>query len=122
MRHTRYVPALFLASQLAIPLSQSYVDFFNDGSDSVVSIELATPDGNDWKRVKLRGVTGGGWVSWKGGYTGHAMASIDTDRGCFYDVRIEFAEQKALLVKGFDACHIHAMHINDLWQKANRIS
>lgn len=122
MHHTWLVPAIFLASQLAIPMSQSYIDFINDGSDAVVSIELAMPDSQDWKRVKLRGVTGGGYVSDTGGYIGHAVVSIDVNRGCFYDVRISFVQQKALLVRAFDACHNHALHIDEIWQEAYRLS
>jgi hypothetical protein len=122
MHRIWFVPALFLASQLAIPMSQHYVDFISDGSDSVVSIQLATPGGHDWVRVKLRGVTDGAYVSTTGGYIGHAKVGIDVSRGCLYDVRIEFAEQKALLLKGFDACRTRTVHIDDLWQKAIRLS
>jgi hypothetical protein len=122
MHRTRFVPAMFLASQLAIPMSQSYIDFVSNGSHAVVFIELATPGSNDWKPVKLRGVTDGGYVSSTGGYIGHAVVAIDLSRGCLYDVRIEFAEQKALLIEGLDACHVHTVRINDLWQKASRLS
>jgi hypothetical protein len=122
MHHAWAVPVIFLASQLAIPISTSYIDFINDGSDAVIAIELALPDSNNWRLVKLHGVTRGSYVSSTGGYIGHAVVTVDVNRGCFYDVRIEFSQQRALLVKAFDVCHNHALNIDDMWQKAYRLS
>jgi hypothetical protein len=122
MRHALLVLGAMLASQSASAASSCYVDFINRGGDSVVSIKLATPGQHDWQPVALRGVTRGGYVQESGGYIGDAVVGINVDRGCRYDVLIEFAEQKALLVKAFDVCHVHALDIDDVRRQARPVS
>ncbi|GLQ52117.1 hypothetical protein ACFFJT_18605 [Dyella flava] len=119
MRNTWLVLGLLMASQSVEAVSLCYVDFINEGEDSVVAISLATPGRNDWKPVTLRGVVNGGYVSVDGGYMGRAMVGIRADRGCVYDVLVEFARQNALLVKAFDVCHTHALYIERTWQQAH---
>jgi hypothetical protein len=122
MRHTWVLLGVLVASQSAGAASQAYVDFINGGDDSVVSIELATPGGHDWRPVKLRGVVDGGYVSLAGGYIGRAEVGINTDRGCVYDILVQFAVQRALLVKGFDVCHTHSLDIGRTWRQVSAIS
>ncbi|GLQ97244.1 hypothetical protein [Dyella mobilis] len=122
MRNALFVLGSIVASQSASAASACYVDFINRGDDSVVSIELATPGQHDWKPVALRGVTNGGWVSDAGGYVGDAMVGIDVERGYVYDVLVEFATEKALLVKAFDVCHVHALDIDKVRRQARPIS
>lgn len=119
MHKSLLILGITLASQSANASSQRRVDFISDGSDSVTSIQLATPGKDDWTRVKLNGVRDGGYVSLEGGYLGHAMVSINVDRGCLYDVRIEFANQQALLVTNFNVCRMHSLDIDRVWWLAN---
>jgi hypothetical protein len=122
MRYTWFVLGMLATSLAVQAASLRYVDFINEGKDGVVSISLATPGRSDWKPVPLRGVVDGGYVSVDGGYMGRAMVGINVEHGCLYDVLVEFARQKALLVKAFDVCHTHSLYIQRTWQQANLMS
>jgi len=117
MRNLWPVLGIFTASLAVNAASLSSIKFINSGGDAVVAISLAAPGSNDWKPVKFRGVTGGGYIN--GGYMGKALADIDTSRGCVYDVLVEFATRKALLIDKFDVCRMHHLDINKAWQRAD---
>jgi hypothetical protein len=94
----------------------------NDGGDAVVSISLSTSGRSDWKPVALRGVVDGGYVIGEGGTMGRAKVGVRLDQGCLYDVLVEFARQRALLVQSFDVCHTHSLDIQRTWWQASSAS
>jgi hypothetical protein len=122
MRHTWLVLGILAVSQLADASSSCYVNFLNDGGDAVVSISLAAPGRSDWKPVALLAVVDGGYVNGEGGYMGKAIVGIHAEHGCLYDVLVEFARQRALLVKSFDVCHTHSLDIERTWWQASLAS
>lgn len=122
MRRIWSVLGVLAASPLAIAASFGYVDFVNSGGDGVVAISLAAPGSGRWQPVRLRGVTGGGYVELSGGYMGTATVPIDTSHGCVYDVLVEFAQRPALVVNGFDACKTHRIDIDRTWQRMHAMS
>ena len=117
MRNVWLVLGIFTASLAVNAASLSYVKFINSGGDAVVAISLATPGSNDWKLVKFRGVTNGGYVD--GGYMGKALVGIDTSHGCVYDVLVEFVTRKPLLINRFNVCRTHHLDIDKTWQQAD---
>ncbi|MGC1548602.1 MAG: hypothetical protein WA777_08735 [Rhodanobacter sp.] len=115
MHKALLILGIFLVSEGAMASSPRYVDFISDGPESVISIQLATPGHSDWVPVKLNGVVDGGYVEFEGGYVGQALVAVNVDRGCLYDVRIEFASQKMLTVKEFNVCRMHNLDISQAW-------
>jgi hypothetical protein len=118
MRNVLTAGVILLLSQTAEAASTQYVDFINDSESSVISIELATSGSEDWMPITLNGDTSGDYVSLEGGFLGQAMTAIDTDRGCVYDVRIDFADHQPLLLTGLNVCRTHALHIGQQWRRA----
>jgi hypothetical protein len=119
MRKAFFMLGIFLASGAVTAASSRYVDFISDGPESVVSIQLATPGHADWVSVKLNGVVDGGYVELEGGYVGRAHVAINMDRGCLYDVRVEFASRSVLTVPEFNVCRVHTFDIGQAWWRDN---
>lgn len=117
MRYALCVVAGLAASCSAHVSPRHYVDFVNDSPDSVVSLSVAPPGSSDWKRLHLDGTFNGGYL--EGGYIGDAMVALPDGQGCMYDVLVEFAHQKALLISALNVCKVQQLHIGHAWQKAN---
>jgi hypothetical protein len=86
-----------------------YVDFINDGQDTVVSIEQAQPGTNRWFRTMLDEPLAGGNI-------GQSKLSISTEQGCLQDIRILFADQKMLTITALDVCRVPTLHIGRAWR------
>ena len=112
---------LFL-SHLALAASFNNIKFINEGGDGVVAISLAAPDSGEWKPVRVRGMTGGGYVSLDGGYVGTANGVVDITHGCVYDILVEFSRRKALLLSDVDICRMHRLDIDKAWWQAKSMS
>ncbi|SHL69931.1 hypothetical protein SAMN05428972_0776 [Rhodanobacter sp. OK091] len=99
---------LTLASGCAMTRAR-YVNFINDGQDTVVSIEQAQPGTNRWVRTALDGPLAGGYI-------GQSILSISTERGCLQDIRILFADRKMLTITALDVCRVPILHIGRAWR------
>jgi hypothetical protein len=86
-----------------------YVNFINDGRDTVVSIEQAEPGTNRWVHTMLDRPLAGGYV-------GQSILSISTERGCLQDIRILFADRKMLTITALDVCSVPTLHIGRAWR------
>lgn len=86
-----------------------YVNFINDGQDTVISIEQAQPGTNRWVRTALDGPLAGGYI-------GQSILSISTEQGCLQDIRILFADQKMLTITALDVCRVPILHIGRAWR------
>jgi hypothetical protein len=122
MRKVWIVLGVLLVSHLALAASICNVRFINSGGDGVVAISLATPGTNDWKLIKLRSVTDGGYVTPAGGFMGTATGAVDVGHRCVYDILVEFSERKALLLSDVDICHVHRFDIDKMWWHAQSVS
>jgi hypothetical protein len=118
MRSALMAAVTLMMFQSAQAASKQHVDFINDGDSSAVSIEWETPGSEDWTPVTLSDLTHGGNVDLEGGYMGQAMTMIDANRGCVYDVRIDFVDHEALIFTGFNVCRAHTVHIGQQWHRA----
>ena len=99
---------LTLASGCAMTRAR-YVNFINDGQDTVISIEQAQPGTNHWARTALDGPLAGGYI-------GQSILSISTERGCLQDIRILFADRKMLTITALDVCRVPTLHIGRAWR------
>ena len=117
MRYALCVVAGLLASCSTMDPPRHYVDFVNDSQDSVVSLSVAVPGSTDWQRLHLNGTFDGGPL--EGGYIGDATVALPNGQGCMYDVLVEFAHQKALLISAVNVCKVQRLHIGHAWQQAN---
>ena len=86
-----------------------YVNFINDGQDTVVSIERAEPGTNHWFGNMLD-------EPLAGSYVGQSILSISTERGCRQDIRILFADHKMLTITALDVCRVPTLHIGRAWR------
>jgi hypothetical protein len=118
MRKIWIVFGILFVSHLALAASICNIRFINSGGDGVVAISLATPGSDDWKPIKLRGVTGGGYVSPGGGFMGTATGVVDVGHRCVYDILVEFSERRALLLSDVDVCRVHRFDIDRIWWQA----
>ena len=117
MRYALCVVAGLLASCSASDPPRHYVDIINDSSDSVVSMNVAVPGSNAWKPLHLNGVSKGGFL--EGGYIGQATVAMPVDQGCMYDVLVEFAHQRPLLISAMNVCRSRRLDVGRAWQLAN---
>jgi hypothetical protein len=99
---------LTLASGCAMTQTR-YVNFINDGQDTVISIEQAKPGTNRWVRNMLDRPLAGGYV-------GRSILPISTERGCLQDIRILFADRKMLTITALDVCSVPTLHIGRAWR------
>jgi hypothetical protein len=111
MRYALCIVAGLLASCSAGNPPRHYVDIINNSTDSVVSMNAAVPGSNAWKPLRLRGVV-------DGGYIGQTTVAIPGDHGCVYDVLVEFAHQRPLLISAMNACRSHRLDVGHAWRQA----
>jgi hypothetical protein len=101
--------AISMAASACTTTPARYVNFINDGRDTVVSIEHAEPGTNHWFRNMLDRPLAGGYV-------GQSILSISIERGCLQDIRIVFADRKMLTITALDVCRVPTLHIGRAWR------
>ena len=113
MRYALCAVAGLLASCSAHVSARHYVDVINDTPDSVVSLSLAAPGSADWKPVRLS--DGFNSSNLGGGYPGNTLVSLPQEQGCTYDVLVEFAYKKTVLISAVNVCQNYRLHIGQAW-------
>lgn len=98
-----------LAALFAVPSAQCaatvhYVEVVNTAKDSLVAFAQAPAGSGDFRDLPLGGSLQGGGDS--------TTVAIETDsRGCLRDLRVEFADGRVLIQRGFDVCRYGSYHV-----------
>lgn len=117
MRHVLCIVGGLLASCSAHVPPRHYVDVINSGSDAIVALHAAAPGSNAWQRMPLHGVFPSSLV--EGGYLGRAWLAMPAEPRCRYDLLIEFAQRRALLIRNADLCQLHRLDVERAWRLAD---
>ncbi|WP_226468514.1 hypothetical protein [Luteimonas panaciterrae] len=100
---------LLLAGSAAASATPRHLTLVNDGPRRISAVHSAVPGSNDWRSVSIveGGLSGGGDAE---------TLKMETGPGCLSDLRIAFAGNRQLIVRGFNVCRYHSLRAGTAWR------